>query len=1062
MNPPHPIPQPKSAPVLGNIAQVDPSAPVQRLMQLARTYGPIFRLDLPTQRLVVVSSQQLVNEVCDEQRFGKHVHAVLEQVRTFAGDGLFTAHTREPNWGKAHRLLMPAFGPLGIRSMFGSMLDITEQMLTRWERFGPEAVVDVADQMTRLTLDTIALCAFDYRFNSFYQNEMHPFVDAMVGGLAEAGARSRRPELMNRVLLSSGRRFEADVRLMHRIADEVIAERRRGPSSGPKKQDLLARMLDAKDPVTGEGLSDENIRYQLVTFLIAGHETTSGLLSFATHLLLANPSVLEKARTVVDDVLGSEPLRLEHLSKLRYLDQVLMESLRLWPTAPVFAIKAHDDTVIGGRYAVDRDDVIMVLAPMLHRDPAVWGNDVEGFKPERFDPDAEAKLPPNAWKPFGNGQRACIGRPFAMQEALIVLSMMLQRFDLVADDAKYELRVKETLTLKPADFRIRAKRRADLPLAFRTALPSAPQKPLQPAESPSAVPSAPTSPLLVLFGSNTGSSEAFAQRIGSAAAINGFRAEVAPMDDFAGRIPEQGVLIVVTASYEGQPPDNARQFIAALDTLQPGRLSGLGFAVFGCGNRQWARTYQAIPTRVDLALEQAGAQRVRPRGEADASGDFFGAFDAWYAELWSDLSKALGLTAAPAPAHPDLTVEVLPRGRTATLRQEDLAVGRLVENRELVNMTSALARSKRHLEIELPEGMRYRTGDYLAVLPRNPPASVDRVLRRFGLAFDTHLVIHKGAGALSTLPTEYPIAAGDLCSSYVELAQPATRAQVRRLAEATQCPPDKRALEALSEQETYERDVLGKRLSVLDLLERYPACELKLDVFVSMLPSLKPRQYSISSSPLYTDRRCALTIAVVEGAAMSGQGRFAGVASSYLASAAPDTRVAVAVRASNRHFHPPASPETPLVMICAGTGLAPFRGFLQERALQKAAGRAVGPALLFFGCDHPEVDFLYRDELAAWEAAGVVQVRPAFTHDALDGVKFVQDRVWKDRADVADLVRKGAVVYVCGDGRRMAPAVRDTLARIYVEETKVSYEEALRVVEQIERERGRFVEDVFA
>ena len=151
-----------------------------------------------------------------------------------------------------------------------------------------------------------------------------------------------------------------------------------------------------------------------------------------------------------------------------------------------------------------------------------------------------------------------------------------------------------------------------------------------------------------------------------------------------------------------------------------------------------------------------------------------------------------------------------------------------------------------------------------------------------------------------------------------------------------------------------------------------------------------------------------------------------------------------------------------MVMVCAGTGLAPFHGFLQERAVQAASGQKVGPALLFFGCDHPDVDFLYKDELKAWEAAGVVSVRPAFFRQPDGDVMFVQHRVWKDRADVADLFRKGAHVYVCGDGRRMAPAVRETFVRIYQEAVGVTPDAAERWVDQIERETGRYVSDVFA
>jgi cytochrome P450/NADPH-cytochrome P450 reductase len=249
---------------------------------------------------------------------------------------------------------------------------------------------------------------------------------------------------------------------------------------------------------------------------------------------------------------------------------------------------------------------------------------------------------------------------------------------------------------------------------------------------------------------------------------------------------------------------------------------------------------------------------------------------------------------------------------------------------------------------------------------------------------------------------------------------------------------------------------------VLDLLETYQACELTFERFLAMLPPLRARQYSIASSPLADPRSCALCVAVVGGPAKSGQGQYRGVASSYLAAATPGTRISVAVRPSQQHFHPPADPATPVILIGAGTGLAPFRGFLQERALQARAGRTVGRALLFFGCDHPDVDYLYREELAAWQAAGIVEVRPAFTYAPQEGVKFVQDRVWQDRAEIAALFAAGAVVFLCGDGLHMAPAVRETLMRIYGEAKGVTDGEALREVERIERERGRFVEDVFA
>ena len=725
----------------------------------------------------------------------------------------------------------------------------------------------------------------------------------------------------------------------------------------------------------------------------------------------------------------------------------------------MFSVSPHKDTVLAGKYPLTTKDIVMVLEPMLHRDPKVWGDDVEAFRPERFAPEKASQLPPNAWKPFGNGARACIGRPFAMQEAQLVLILMLQRFDFVLDDPSYTLKIHETLTLKPEGLRIRARARRTGTSLRRSAVPSTPQKALtpQPARRPAS--DAAATPLLILYGSNTGSSEAFANRIADEAPANGFAPTVAAMDDYAANLPREGAIVVVTASYEGQPPDNARQFVSSVEGLPEGALTGARFAVFGCGNRQWARTYQAIPKRVDAALARAGATRLAERGETDSGGDFFGAFDEWWAGFLPRLREALGKDAAAAPAASGLQVEYVKDGREGALRLGDLQRGSVVENRELVDMSAPHARSKRHLEFSLPGGMTYRAGDYLAVLATNPQELVDRVLRRFGLARDTLVVLRRDGAA--SLPIGRPVSCGELLSNYVELAQPATRAQVAALAAATPCPPEQAELEAMA-GEAYATSVLKPRCSVLDLLDRFQSCALGFGPYLDMLPPMRARQYSISSSPLWKPDHVTLTVAVVDAPAYSGTGTFRGVASSYLAHLQPGDRISLAVRPSNARFHPTADPRTPLIMICAGSGIAPFRGFLQERATQKEGGQDVGPALLFFGTNHAGVDYLYRDELERWEAAGVVTVLPAFSLQPRGEVSFVQHRVWEERARIVELFQRGGSVFVCGDGQYMAPAVRETLVRIYREASGAGEADAQKWVETVEHEHGRFVSDVFA
>lgn len=186
----------------------------------------------------------------------------------------------------------------------------------------------------------------------------------------------------------------------------------------------------------------------------------------------------------------------------------------------------------------------------------------------------------------------------------------------------------------------------------------------------------------------------------------------------------------------------------------------------------------------------------------------------------------------------------------------------------------------------------------------------------------------------------------------------------------------------------------AKRLSVLHILETHEDIDLSLGSFLQMLPAMRVRQYSISSSPLWNPSNITVTVSVIESPPVSGREPFLGVGSNYLANLRPGDRVQMAVRPSAAAFHPPADPKTPVVMFCAGSGLAPMRGFIQERAVQKASGRDLGKMVLFFGCRAPEKDFLYSEtDLAEWTKLGVLDVRPAFSRspEKSEGCKYVQE-----------------------------------------------------------------------
>src|SRR5450432_3080828 len=457
-----PIPHPPTKPVVGNMLSLDATAPIQHMMRLAKELGPIYWLDMMGAPLVVVSGADLVDEISDEKRFDKSVRGSLRRVRAVGGDGLFTAHTHEPNWSKAHNILMTPFGNRAMQSYHPSMLDIAEQLVKKWERMNADDEIDVVHDTTALALDTVGLCGFDYRFNSFYREDYHPFVASLVRSL-ETIMVTRGLPLESLWMRNRKRDMAGDVAFMNGMVDEIVAERRKNAEAAADKKDMLGAMMTGVDRATGEQLDDVNIRYQINTFLIAGHETTSGLLSCTLYALLKHPEVLKKAYEEVDRVLGPDSdtrPTYQQVTQLSYITQILKEALRLWPPAPAYGIAPLQDETIGGKYKLKKNTFITVLVMALHRDPSVWGPNPDAFDPENFSREAEAARPVNAWKPFGNGQRACIGRGFALHEAALALGVILQRFDLIDVD-RYQLKLKETLTVKPDGFKIKVRRRAE-------------------------------------------------------------------------------------------------------------------------------------------------------------------------------------------------------------------------------------------------------------------------------------------------------------------------------------------------------------------------------------------------------------------------------------------------------------------------------------------------------------------------------------------------------------------------------------------------------------------------
>lgn len=450
---PHP---PRRVPFLGDVLGLRSDSSMQNAMGMAEL-GPICEFRFLGARYVVAIGAEAVIDLNDEIRFYKHVGPDIEALRIVGGDGLFTAYNDEPNWHKAHQLLMPAFSQAAMRRYHGVMFDVADELTDRWDRRAEAGdTVDVSADTTRVTLETIGRCAAGYSFKcfegaDFEGADLHPFVAHMVSALLGADRLGvlRGTFLPAFVYRRYERRVRKNAKYLHELADDIVSTRRAQPSAS--YDDLLQIMLESD-------LDAANVRYQLINFLIAGHETTSGALSFALYFLSRHPDVVARARAEIDEVWDEDQRpEFEKIAKLRYVRRVLDESLRLQPTVPAYYRAARRDTVLAGIHPMRAGDWALALTSTLHRDPR-WGPDPDAFDPDRFTPEQLRARPGGLYKPFGTGERACIGRQFALHEAVLMLAVLIRRYDLVADP-QYRLQVQERLTMMPSGFRLTLQRR---------------------------------------------------------------------------------------------------------------------------------------------------------------------------------------------------------------------------------------------------------------------------------------------------------------------------------------------------------------------------------------------------------------------------------------------------------------------------------------------------------------------------------------------------------------------------------------------------------------------------
>jgi len=364
-------------------------------------------------------------------------------------------------------------------------------------------------------------------------------------------------------------------------------------------------------------------------------------------------------------------------------------------------------------------------------------------------------------------------------------------------------------------------------------------------------------------------------------------------------------------------------------------------------------------------------------------------------------------------------------------------------NRELLHEAG---RSTRHIEIPLPPGKSYVAGDHLGVVAANAPEVVCEWMEHFKMPLDSVVMLSRDADPnTSHVPLMHKIAAFDLFGWFFELQAPASRSQIRALSKLAQNPKEAQSLRDLSMfpvgndgEDRWATNILAKRCTLLEILKEFKSIEVDVGTILAMLPEIKPRYYSISSSPKHDQSVLSISVSVVKGISPKGRNHF-GVASNFIkaqprmvpSDVAPGYPEAdpllVFIKDTGSSFRLPPSPDVPVIMIGPGTGVAPMRGFIQERVALGAKEN-----ILFFGC-RSENDFLYKEELEVWMTQGFLKLFVAFSRKAGAQKKYVQQVIKEQSLLMVDYLKRGACVYVCGDASKMAPDVKAAFVQLTVE-----------------------------
>lgn len=537
---------------------------------------------------------------------------------------------------------------------------------------------------------------------------------------------------------------------------------------------------------------------------------------------------------------------------------------------------------------------------------------------------------------------------------------------------------------------------------------------------------APSIPVTILVGSQTGNSEALGKKLAKAMAKLNFNPELKDLGSYEKeKLPsEQNVLIITSTYGDGEPPDNAADFHSWILSDQAPRLEGVHFSILALGDTEYP-DFCKCGIEFDNRFEQLGATRVYPRVDCDV--DFDEPYDAWKSGVLEALGAA-SASSAPVEEHGDEGYNKKNPFPAPILRND--------------NLNAAISqRETNHIEFSLEgSGLEYEVGDALGVFPRNDEVMVEEILKNIPLKATEEVPIPGGG---ETTLREALIKHYDIRNLNKRLIQNW---------QARSGSPFLRSLVEADDKKAYDDFCWGRE--VVDLVTDHPADFEDAEQFVGVLKKLQPRLYSISSSPNAHPGEVHLTVGIVRY--HSNYRSRGGVCSTFLSDRADGVAPSVFVH-SNKAFRLPENGDTPIIMVGPGTGIAPFRAFLEERKVSQAKGGN----WLFFGNPHATEDFLYQDELEQMQKEGVLtRLDTAFSRDQKEKI-YVQNRMLENGAEIWKWLNQDkASFYVCGDASRMAKDVDAALHVIAREHGGLSEEAAVDFIKLMKKDK-RYCRDVY-